>query len=48
MNATSASSALRTEAAGSRWDLYKGWVFGFLVIVIVLSVGAGLWFHFHP
>jgi len=25
-----------------------GWIAGLLVILAVLGVGAGLWFHFHP
>ena len=32
----------------SAWDLYKGWVVGFVIILIVMGAGAGLWFHYHP
>ncbi len=30
------------------WELYKGWIIGLIIIVLVLSAGAGLWFHYHP
>jgi hypothetical protein len=42
-----------TSVAPSRMDdedrgAYIGWLAGGLVIVAVLAVGAGLWFHYHP
>jgi hypothetical protein len=37
-----------TNRAPSTWELYKGWFLGLFLIVIVLAVGAGFWFHFHP
>ncbi len=27
---------------------YAGWIAGGLVILAVLAIGAGLWFHYHP
>jgi uncharacterized membrane protein len=48
MNASALGSASRGQAGNSRWEAYKGWLLGLLIIVIVLLVGAGLWFHFHP
>lgn len=27
---------------------YTGWLVGGLIILIVLGIGAGLWFHYHP
>jgi hypothetical protein len=48
MNAASVRSATGTPARDSRWDLYKGWILGLFIIVIVLAVGAGFWLHFHP
>ncbi len=48
MNATSMGSARHGPARDTRWDLYKGWVLGLLIVVIVLAVGAGFWFHYHP
>jgi len=27
---------------------YAGWLAGGLVILAVLLVGVGLWFHYHP
>jgi hypothetical protein len=48
MNAAALGSAHSGQARSSRWDAYKGWLIGLLVIVIVLTVGAGFWFHFHP
>ncbi len=26
----------------------KGWIAGFIVILVVLVIGAVLWFSFHP
>lgn len=48
MNPTAgrAVSAMDTPATG--WELYKGWVYGSMVVLIVLAVGAGFWFHYHP
>jgi hypothetical protein len=48
MNATSMGVASSRGAGGSGWDLYKGWIVGLLIIVIVLSLGAGFWLHYHP
>ncbi|MFZ0830467.1 MAG: hypothetical protein WAN40_04950 [Thermoplasmata archaeon] len=46
------AAALRATAAGpvpaSSWELYKGWVIGLVIILIVLAVGAGFWLHYHP
>jgi len=25
-----------------------GWILGFVTIALVLAIGAGLWFTFHP
>jgi hypothetical protein len=41
MSATSATPEMRTGE-------YTGWIASLLVIVAVLSVGAGLWFYYHP
>jgi hypothetical protein len=27
---------------------YTGWIAAGVVIAVVLAIGAGLWFHFHP
>jgi uncharacterized membrane protein len=48
MNATAVASAPGGRTRNGRWDAYKGWLIGLLIIVIVLAVGAGLWLHFHP
>jgi len=48
MTATAVGSAPSRGARDSGWDLYKGWLIGVLIIVIVLAVGAAFWFHFHP
>jgi hypothetical protein len=48
MTATAVGPATARRATDGRWDLYKGWFLGFLVVFIVLAVGAGFWFHFHP
>ena len=48
MNAAAMRSGQTADPRGSAWDLYKGWFLGLILIVIVLSVGAGLWLHFHP
>jgi hypothetical protein len=48
MNAAALGSAPSRRSVDSRWDLYKGWVLGLLIVVIILAVGAGFWFHYHP
>jgi hypothetical protein len=48
MNAAAVGSSPGTEVRASAWELYKGWILGLLLIVLVLGVGAGLWLHFHP
>ncbi len=40
-----ASSASQLEDDRSA---YTGWIAGSLVILAVLAIGAGLWFHYHP
>lgn len=47
MTATAVGSARSAGTGDSRWDLYKGWLVGLLIIVLVLSVGAGFWLHYH-
>jgi hypothetical protein len=27
---------------------YTGWLVGGLIILAVLAIGGGLWFHYHP
>jgi hypothetical protein len=48
VNAAALGTAPGAKAADSRWDLYKGWLLGILIVVIVLAIGAGFWLHFHP
>jgi hypothetical protein len=48
LNAATVGSPPRTQVRASAWELYKGWILGLLLIVILLAVGAGLWLHFHP
>lgn len=48
MSATAVSADRNTEGPVGRWELYKGWFLGLIVIVIVLAVGAGFWLHYHP
>ena len=33
---------------GSERGANLGWILGFVVIALVLAIGAGLWFSFHP
>jgi hypothetical protein len=47
VNASGIGVTPSAEAHPRRWELYKGWIFGLLLILIVLSVGAGFWIHFH-
>ncbi len=30
------------------WSAYHGWIAAGIVILAVLAIGAGLWFHYHP
>ncbi len=46
MTATATRSDAAHGAGGGVWDLYKGWLVGLLILVIVLAVGTGLWLHF--
>lgn len=36
------------EAPARPWELYKGWIVGAIIIVVILAVAFGFWFHFHP
>jgi disulfide bond formation protein DsbB len=27
---------------------YRGWWLGFGLIVVILVIGAAIWFHYHP
>jgi hypothetical protein len=45
MNATRMGPA---PGRATSWELYKGWIVGLLIIVIVLAVGTGFWLHYHP
>lgn len=48
MSAATARALSREDTPATSWELYKGWVYGLVIILAVLSVGAGFWFHFHP
>lgn len=37
-----------SPAVPTRWELYKGWFLGVILIVSVLAVGAGFWLRYHP
>ncbi len=47
-------SAATVRAVGDRgapatsWDLYKGWIVGGMIILVILVVATVVWFHFHP
>lgn len=47
MSASTAGAAASGEDPVSAWALYKGWVVGLVIILLVLSVGFGFWFHYH-
>lgn len=36
------------HTADTSWDLYRGWIVGFLVILVVAGLATGLWLRFHP
>jgi hypothetical protein len=38
------ANADATEEEGSP---YAGWAASLLLVVLVLAIGAGLWFHYH-
>lgn len=46
------SPAVRAGVAGATrdrtWDVYKGWIVGGLIILVVLVVAGAVWLHFHP
>lgn len=48
MSATVIQSTPNDGVRESSWTLYKGWIVGLLIILVVLAVGATLWLHFHP
>jgi hypothetical protein len=43
--ATAAESRMAED--GDR-GAYNGWIAAGIVILAVLAIGAGLWFHYHP
>lgn len=43
MNANS-RPAVDEEMGGTN----AGWIAGFLVVAVVLAIGGGLWFMYHP
>jgi hypothetical protein len=48
MSATAVGRSAAGKTGSRSWEPYKGWVIGLVIIVIVLAIGAGLWFYFHP
>lgn len=48
MNANPVGTATSENDPVSPWSLYKGWVVGLVIILLVLSVGFGFWFRYHP
>ena len=48
MNTTPVRSVTPRETRTDSWALYKGWIMGGVIVLIVLSIGAALWLHYHP
>ena len=47
---TTATARVMGESGGpaTRWDLYKGWIVGTVIILVILVVATVAWLHFHP
>lgn len=48
MTATALGAHPPRGSGNGWWDRYKGWLVGWLIILIVLAAGGAFWFQYHP
>ncbi len=48
LSAVAVRAAAQPEGPATPWELYKGWVAGAIIILVILSVAFGFWFRYHP